>query len=1339
MKHCATTRAIVILIGVMLGVIPLVGPSVEAQDLGPDERDRLSPRLQALAVADEDVDRVGPRIAAMASELRRSSPDGEERFSVVVYTRESEPLRQNDIRVQSELDDFVTAEVTPDDLRTLAGIEAVDYVKLARRYKPADDVMRGVTGTEAVQEGALGEEYTGEGTLACIIDTGIDWTHPDFRGLRDSMSSRIHSIWDQTLLPDSDERSPSGFDYGVEYTRSEIEAGLRNSSNAIRHEDTHGHGTHVAGTMAGNGAGSPSRRYRGAAPRADIVAVKTDFVNVIDGLTYCGQVAAEENRPVVVNLSLSRSSGPHDGTAPLARAIDDFVGPGRAVVTAAGNDGNKRLHASHTVSAGDTKQIRMDVPSYTPEEGGQNDFAFSFDGWMEGSPSLSLAMVSPGGNTIALQDDTSAVVETTEGALFYQNTIDGRNGERHIEVEAYDAEAERLPAEGEWTLQVENESSEAVTIHGWMWQTTTGSELVGGGSQYTVGPPATAQNSISVGAWTHRQQWQDADGNSWSQEDVSGSNQPAGAIARFSSRGPTRDGGEKPDLIAPGHWTVSSRSGTASVPPHLELLDGTYALRQGTSMAASATAGVALLLFEHDPSLSGDQLRQLLIDNARTDEQTGRSWDGMWGYGKLDAFQAMADLDGKPVRLHELIGFENLSAESPRTTLTVGGSGAEQVAVRFTAEESGRVQGLFFQTGEGDANRLRESLVVELRTADDGTPGDRVGGPVRIASEGPSNHTLNFVSLESAEASVEEGGDYYVVLYPSSDSGELDLVGEEASVEERSRVYENGSWMTAGVDLTVRVATGVSLDLHAPSIAKQSAGTIVMDTDTPNLVWNEVEDAEEYELQIAADPGFPEGATRTITVDGTSHAPEELASSSTYYWRVRAQGQGHAGPWSSVQDFLYYPASIDVRMTRSFGTTEGPSGYRLVALPGNREVSIASTLEGNHGPDWRAFWDNGQEEDYLVEFEQSSTFHFRKGNGFWLISEDEWSFNESVSSVPLRGDGTIAIELHEGWNIISNPFDLDVSWSAVEAATGEDLQNPWRFADSYRQVTTLPSASRGEAFYFFNDQGLEELVLPYPEAPQAPSGTQTREEKSTLQLITHQDEQRTSELQVGLVEGAEEGLDPHDQFAPPGHFERASLRLQVPSEEAGPRREELAVDYRPIEGNGHTFPLVLDAEAGTPVEIHAEGVEAFEGQQVVLVNSSTAESYDLQTNSTVTLQPTDETQSLRLLIGNEAYVETQKEATIPDEIRFPPNYPNPFEEQTSLEYTLPEPASVRLAIYDVLGRQVDVLVDERQQAGVHTVQWNGRDESDRRVASGLYLARLVVDGTTKVRKMTLVR
>lgn len=186
-------------------------------------------------------------------------------------------------------------------------------------------------------------------------------------------------------------------------------------------------------------------------------------------------------------------------------------------------------------------------------------------------------------------------------------------------------------------------------------------------------------------------------------------------------------------------------------------------------------------------------------------------------------------------------------------------------------------------------------------------------------------------------------------------------------------------------------------------------------------------------------------------------------------------------------------------------------------------------------------------------------------------------------------------------------------------------------------------------------------------------------------------------------------------------------------------QRRLAAEYRSTDDDGQAFDLTLRAAPNAPVTLQASELSALEDQQVVLIDPTAGESYDLRTSTSVTIRPDTETRSLRLLVGSAEYVETKKEVTLPNEIQFLPNYPNPFEEQTTLEYVLPEPSPVRLVVYDVLGRQVRTLVDEKKQAGRHTVQWNGTDESGRRMASGVYLARLIVDGTTKVRKMTFVR
>ncbi len=79
-------------------------------------------------------------------------------------------------------------------------------------------------------------------------------------------------------------------------------------------------------------------------------------------------------------------------------------------------------------------------------------------------------------------------------------------------------------------------------------------------------------------------------------------------------------------------------------------------------------------------------------------------------------------------------------------------------------------------------------------------------------------------------------------------------------------------------------------------------------------------------------------------------------------------------------------------------------------------------------------------------------------------------------------------------------------------------------------------------------------------------------------------------------------------------------------------------------------------------------------------------------------------------------------------------YPNPSSTATALGLDVPEAARVRLAVYDVLGREVAVLLDRRVEAGHYTVRFDGAG-----LARGVYLVRMQAGGVSAVRRVTLVR
>jgi hypothetical protein len=85
------------------------------------------------------------------------------------------------------------------------------------------------------------------------------------------------------------------------------------------------------------------------------------------------------------------------------------------------------------------------------------------------------------------------------------------------------------------------------------------------------------------------------------------------------------------------------------------------------------------------------------------------------------------------------------------------------------------------------------------------------------------------------------------------------------------------------------------------------------------------------------------------------------------------------------------------------------------------------------------------------------------------------------------------------------------------------------------------------------------------------------------------------------------------------------------------------------------------------------------------------------------------------------------------------SYPNPFRDETAISYSLARSGRVRLTVHDVNGRVVATLVDGTASAGEHTVEWNGRDGSGMRAASGVYFARLEAGGRTGSERIVLIR
>ncbi len=98
-----------------------------------------------------------------------------------------------------------------------------------------------------------------------------------------------------------------------------------------------------------------------------------------------------------------------------------------------------------------------------------------------------------------------------------------------------------------------------------------------------------------------------------------------------------------------------------------------------------------------------------------------------------------------------------------------------------------------------------------------------------------------------------------------------------------------------------------------------------------------------------------------------------------------------------------------------------------------------------------------------------------------------------------------------------------------------------------------------------------------------------------------------------------------------------------------------------------------------------------------------------------------------------------KKNVLPEQVKLQQNYPNPFNPETRITFELPEKGNVKLTIYDIIGSEIKSLINNDLEKGVYHVTWNGKDNSGKNSASGVYIYKLEFNGSVITRKMNLLK
>ncbi len=502
-----------------------------------------------------------------------------------------------------------------------------DQIPLLYKYKQIEYIEEPKTLTYSLNQSIISScispvqnnlNLSGKGVIVAIIDSGIDYTHPDFRN--NDGTSRILFLWDQTGTG----QPPNGFKVGSEYTKSQIDEALKMNIpfESVPQFDAIGHGTAVAGIAGGNGRASNGQN-KGVAPESSFIIVKlgqkgresfTRTVELMRGIKYVISKAEDLNMPISINISFGTNNGSHDGRSLFETYIDDMCQQWKnVIVVATGNEGSSAHHYKGKLKTNET----VDVDFITT--GNLQSFFISL--WKNFVDSFTFELIAPNrksSGVINYSQVFKRMVLDNVNIFIYYGQPTHYNVDQEIFIQ-FVANSQYIP-QGIWKLRINGRSVVEGNFNIWMpvsEASTVNSAFLTPSVETTLTLPSTSQNVISVGGYNDR----------------------INSTADFSGRGYTRnDVYVKPDLVAPAVNILTAKSG------------GGYDAYTGTSMAAPFVTGSAALMMEwgiiqgKDSFLYGQRIKAFLRAGAKRNNNVAYP-NNKWGYGSLCLDKSMSILN----------------------------------------------------------------------------------------------------------------------------------------------------------------------------------------------------------------------------------------------------------------------------------------------------------------------------------------------------------------------------------------------------------------------------------------------------------------------------------------------------------------------------------------------------------------------------------------------------------------------------------------------------------------------------------------------------------------------
>lgn len=578
-------------------------------------------------------------------------------------------LRDNGCRTLARFGSISIAAIPVGRIASLTALPQVLRIEASRTCSAQmDSVALQVDALPAYAGTGLPQAYTGRGVVMGIQDIGFDLTHPTFYS-RDLSQYRVKALWDQLAPQDGD----STLYVGKSYTTREQLLQLGHSRDGIDQS----HGTHTAGIAAGSGYDSP---YRGMAWESDLCLVanaSSEDLPLIDsadvykytsatdalGFKYIFDYAASQGKPCVISFSEGSHQDLRGDDNLYYEVLDSLVGPGRVIVSSAGNEGEQKGY-------------------FRKPAGAESDGAFIV-GWgnratfsMKATAPFAVRIVAYGAHNDTLLVSTADVLNSADSTM--SDTVSTPLGIFSYRIGGWDSPYN--PAEQAYEMEIATDGQLGSTVpvsielvgreadvewfrnYGSLTTNPLNPSLQAGEYTHTVLSPSTAPAVICVGATSYRTHW-----TNWLGDVMWADSGTGGIRSRYSAVGPTFDGRMKPDVVAPGTNIVSSFSSyyitahpdadnISSGVAHFDFNGRTYAWQSdaGTSMSSPVVGGAIALWLEANPTLTPDDCRRIFAKTCTHYDTTLTYPNIYYGYGQIDVYRGLLEALNLPTLIPDL-------------------------------------------------------------------------------------------------------------------------------------------------------------------------------------------------------------------------------------------------------------------------------------------------------------------------------------------------------------------------------------------------------------------------------------------------------------------------------------------------------------------------------------------------------------------------------------------------------------------------------------------------------------------------------------------------------------